>query len=102
MDCFVKSHLLLVSRIRIRDPGWVKKTGFGSGMKNPDYIFRELRNQRFGLKYLNYFMRIRDGKNVDAGSGMETIRMRDPGWKNIPDPQHCLLRKRKFLVSNLH
>jgi hypothetical protein len=31
----------------------------------------------------------------DQGSGMETVRIRDPGWKkvgsgiNIPDPQHC-------------
>ncbi len=41
-------------------------------------------------------MRIRDGNNSDPGSGIETIRIRDPGWKkvgsgiNIPDPQHCI------------
>jgi hypothetical protein len=32
--------------------------------------------------------------DADPGSGMETVRIRDPGWKkvgsgiNIPDPQH--------------
>jgi hypothetical protein len=34
----------------------------------------------FGLKYLKYFMRIRDGK----------IRIRDPGWKNS-DPGSATL-----------
>jgi hypothetical protein len=57
----------------------------GSGMNNPDHIFLELRNHFWGLKYLNYLMRIRDGKNSardgkKVGSG---IRI------NIPDPQHC-------------
>jgi hypothetical protein len=39
---------------------------------------------------------IRDRNNADPGSGIETIRIRDPGWKkvgsgiNIQDPQHCL------------
>ncbi len=42
---------------------------------------------------------IRDGRKSASGSGMngmETIRIRDPGWKkvgsgiNIPDPPHCL------------
>ncbi len=44
-------------------------------------------------------MRIRDPwwKNSDPASGMEKIRIRDPGWTklgsgiNIPDPQHCFL-----------
>ncbi len=37
------------------------------------------------------------------GSGMETVQIRDPGWKkvrsgiNIPDPQHCFLSF-KFLI----
>jgi hypothetical protein len=42
------------SRIRIRD-------------KQPGSYFRELRNQFFGLKHLNYLMRIRDGKNLNPG-----------------------------------
>jgi len=58
-----------------------KKTGSGSQIRIRDdqhgSYFRELRNQFFGLKHLNYLMWIRD-----------------PGWKtfgsgiNIPDPQH--------------
>jgi hypothetical protein len=41
-----------------------KKTGPGSGILNEQIgsYFRELRNQFFWLKYLNYLMRIRDGK----------------------------------------
>jgi hypothetical protein len=41
-----------------------------------------------GVKILKFF-------DEDLGSGMETVRIRDPGWKkvgfgiNIPDPQHC-------------
>jgi hypothetical protein len=59
-----------------RDPGWVKKSGSGSGMNNPDY-FRELGNNFWGLKYLNALMA-------------------DPGWEkfgseiNIANPQHFL------------
>ncbi len=76
-----------VLRIRIRDPvpfwsldpGWVKN-------QDPDpvwatqIIFLRAYKQFFGLKYLNFLMGIRDGKNLD------------PGWKkfgsgiNIPDP----------------
>jgi hypothetical protein len=43
-------------------------------MNNPDQISgSELRNNFFVLKYLNPLMRIgiRDGKNSDAGSGMD-------------------------------
>jgi len=56
----------------------------GSGMNNPDHFFAF-----FGVKILKFF-------DEDPGSGMETVRIRDPGWKkvgsgiNIPDPQHCL------------
>ncbi len=70
------------------DPGWVKKTGSGSGMNN-----RELRNKFFGLKYINHLMRIRDGKNSA------------PVWKrfgsgiNIPDPQHCFVRYQEIRVQ---
>ncbi len=58
----------------------------GSGSRNPD-LTGGLRNNFFGLKYLNSLMRIRDpgsgrirdGKNSDPVSGI-----------NILDPQHCL------------
>jgi hypothetical protein len=41
-----------------------KKSGFGSGMNNPDHISERL-DKSFGLKYLNSLMWIRDGKNSD-------------------------------------
>ncbi len=74
----------------IRDPGWVESQhpDRGSGMNNPDHIFLSLETIFcfFGVKILKFF--------EDPGSGMETVRIRDPGWKkvgsgiNIPDPQH--------------
>ena len=51
----------------------------GSGMNNPDHIFLELRNHFFaffGVKILKFF-------DEDPGSGMETVRIRDPGWKRV-------------------
>jgi hypothetical protein len=68
----------------------------GSGMNNPDQYFLELRNHFFaflGVKILKFF-------DKDLGSGMETVRIRDPGWKksdpgsgiNIPDPPYWFLR----------
>jgi hypothetical protein len=51
----------------------------GSGMNNPDHIFLELRNHFFaffGVKILKFF-------DEDPGSGMETVRIRDPGWKKV-------------------
>jgi hypothetical protein len=77
----------------IRDPEW-EKVSIRIRDEQPGSYFLELRNHFFaflGLKYLNSLMRIRD-----PGSGMETVRIRDPGWKkvgsgiNIPDPPHCL------------
>jgi hypothetical protein len=57
----------------------------GSGIwdEQPGSYFLELRNHFFpffgvNLKYLNSLMRIRD-----PGSGMETVRIRDPGWKKV-------------------
>jgi hypothetical protein len=56
-------------------------------MNNPDHISESL-EQILGLKYFNSLMRIRvqDGKNSDAGSGMEKIRIRDkhPGSATLP------------------
>jgi hypothetical protein len=60
-----------------------KKSGSGSGIlilirdEQPGSYFLELRNP-FGLKYLNYFMRIRDPGWKKVGSGINKI--------NIPDP----------------
>ena len=73
-----------------------RKSASGSGIRDeqPGSYFPELRNNFFGflgLKILKFF-------DADPGSGMETVRIRDPGWKksdpesgiNIPDPQHWL------------
>jgi hypothetical protein len=52
----------------------------GSGMNNPDHILHiELRNHFFaffGVKILIFF-------DEDPGSGMETVRIRDPGWRQF-------------------
>jgi hypothetical protein len=48
-----------------------KKSGFGSGMNNPDHISESL--ETISL------MRIRNGKNFDPGYGTEKIRIPDPG-----------------------
>jgi hypothetical protein len=59
------------------DPGWYKVRirirDMGSGMNNPDHISESLETT-FVDK--NTLMRIRDGKKLDPGSGI-----------NIPDPQ---------------
>jgi hypothetical protein len=67
-----------------------RKSASGSGMNNPDHIFKSWETIFFifwGVKILKIF-------DEDPGSGMETVRIQDPGWKkvgsgiNIPDPQH--------------
>ncbi len=54
------------------DPWIREKSGSGSGIRirdeQPGSYFWVIRNHFFGLKYLNFFMRIWD--------------VRDPGWKN--------------------
>jgi hypothetical protein len=64
----------------IRDPGW-RKSASGSGIRDeqPGSYFLELRNHFFaflGVKILKFF-------DEDPGSGMETVRIRDPGWKKV-------------------
>jgi hypothetical protein len=82
-----------------------RKSASGSGIRDeqPGSYFLELRNHFFaffGVKILKFF-------DEDPGSGMEKVRIRDPGWRkfgsgirdgkksdpgsgiNIPDPQHC-------------
>jgi hypothetical protein len=59
-------------------------------MNSPDHISESLETI-FCVKILKFF-------DIDPGSGMEKILIRDLGWKklgsgipyNIPDPQHCL------------
>jgi hypothetical protein len=71
---------------RIRDPGWVKNQDPDPGSwirdEQPVSYFLELRNYFFGLTILEFFdvdpgLGIRDGNNLDPGSGMEKSRIRD-------------------------
>jgi hypothetical protein len=70
--------------------GMGRKSASGSGIRDeqPVSYFLELRNHFFGFFGVKYL--------IWCGSGMETIRIRDPGWKkvgsgiNIPDPQHWM------------
>ncbi len=65
------------------DPYWppTSSPGSGSGSVKNEYGSTTL------VKILKFF-------DKDPGSGMETVRIRDPGWKkvgsgiNIPDPPH--------------
>jgi hypothetical protein len=74
-----------------------KKSGSGSGSgiwdEQPGSYFLELRNNIFGLKYLNSLKRIRDSMETIRiqvpGSGIRDGKNSDPGSGiNIPDPQH--------------
>jgi hypothetical protein len=82
-----------VLRIRIRDPGLGafltpgsgirdgRKSASGSGIRDeqPGSYFLELRNHFsafLGVKILTFF-------DEDPGSGMETVRIRDPGWRQL-------------------
>jgi hypothetical protein len=55
-----------------------RKSASGSGIRDeqPGSYFLELRNHFFGVKILKFFV-------ADPGSGMETVRIRDPGWKKV-------------------
>ncbi len=82
-----------VSGIRIRDqaPFWSLDPGWGKVRirirdEQPGSSFLELRNNFFGLKYLNSFMQIRDGKNSDPGR--KKIGSGSGIGKNFLDPQH--------------
>jgi hypothetical protein len=58
----------------IRDPGW-EKVSIRIRDEQPRSYFLELRNHFFGffgVKILKFF-------DEDPGSGMETVRIRDPG-----------------------
>jgi hypothetical protein len=62
----------------IRD---VRKSASGSGIRDeqPGSYFLELKNHFFAFlwdKILKFF-------DEDPGSGMETVRIRDPGWKKV-------------------
>ncbi len=80
-------------RIRIRDPGLGafltpgsgirdgRKSASGSGIldEQPRSYFLELRNQFFCF----FVVKIHKFFDEDPGSGMETVRIRDPGWKKV-------------------
>jgi hypothetical protein len=58
-----------------------RKSASGSGIRDeqPGSYFLDLRNHFFaffGVKILKFF-------DEDPGSGMETVRIRDPGWKKV-------------------
>jgi hypothetical protein len=58
-----------------------RKSASGSGIRDeqPGSYFQELRNHFFdffGVKILKFF-------DEDPGSGMETVRIRDTGWKKV-------------------
>jgi hypothetical protein len=58
-----------------------RKSASGSGIRDeqPGSYFPELRNHFFGffgVKILKFF-------DADPGSGMETVRIRDPGWRQF-------------------
>ncbi len=71
-----------------------KKPRSGSGINILDHVSESLEKQVFWVKILKFFdadadpgfrnlcdpgSEIRDGKNSDPGSGMEKIRIPDPG-----------------------
>ena len=53
----------------IRDPGWTIRIIFFRAYKPFFFAF-------LGVKILKFF-------DEDPGSGMETVRIRDPGWKKV-------------------
>jgi hypothetical protein len=71
----------LLSSVADPDPGFGAVLTPGSGIRDeqPGSYFQELRNHFFGVKLykiLKFF-------DADPGSGMETIRIREPGWKKV-------------------
>jgi hypothetical protein len=77
-----------------------KKSGSGSGIRDeqPRSYFLELRNHFFGLKYLNSLVRIRDSGWEQFGSGIRDGKKSDTGSGiNIPDPQHCVIDRWRWL-----
>ncbi len=55
-----------------------RKSASGSRIRDvqPGPYFLELRNHFFGVKILEFF-------DADPGSGMETVQIRDTGWKKV-------------------
>jgi hypothetical protein len=87
-----ESFLLLLKivqktlKISVADPGsgdfltagsgMGRKSGSGSGMKNPNHIF-ECLEPFFGVKILKFF-------EADSGSVMEKTRIRDKHFGSVP------------------
>jgi hypothetical protein len=85
----------------IRDPGW-EKVSIRIRDEQPGSYFLELRNHFFaffGVKILEF---------IDEYPGMETVRIRDSGWKkvgsgiNIPDPPHWLQAQKVQVKCYFH
>jgi hypothetical protein len=53
-----------------------KKVSIRIRDEQPGSYFRELINHFFGVKILKFF-------DADPESGIETVRIRDPGWKKV-------------------
>jgi hypothetical protein len=63
--------------------GMGKKSGSGSGIRNPDHISKSLETI-FWVKILKFFdADLGWKKNTEPGSGMEKSRIRDQGWKKV-------------------
>jgi hypothetical protein len=79
-----------------------RKSASGSGIRDeqPGSYFLELRNHFFEVKIHKFF-------DADPGSGMETVRSRDPGWKKSDAGSgsgsfhHQARIVRKTLISNV-
>jgi hypothetical protein len=58
-----------------------RKSASGSGIRDeqPGSYFLELKNHSFGFFGVKIFKFFDD----DPGSGMETVRIRDPVWKKV-------------------
>jgi hypothetical protein len=84
------------------DP-WIRdgrKSASGSGIRveQPGSYFLELRNHFFaflGNKILKIF-------DEDPESGMETVRIRDPGWKKVGSATLTVSKHFKFCKNRIH
>jgi hypothetical protein len=61
------------------------KSASGSGIRDeqPGSYFLELRNHFFAFFWVKILKFFDEDPFRDPGSGMETVRIRDPGWKKV-------------------
>jgi hypothetical protein len=107
----IKMKIYLICSVADPDPG----SGIGCFL-TPGFGIRDgrksasgsgIRDEQPGSYFLLFFwVKILKFFDEDPGSGMETVRIRDPGWKkvgsgiNIPDPQHCIQEVNTALVRS--